>query len=181
MTDCTIEDVLKPERHPGEGGFSSLRMKSATEQMRALHAATADGPVFSADGTLAVIRADPDLAKRLGWLASAMEDPHNFRAQSFDPVDVRRAAALLAAPAPADPEGGRVVSGHCEIAECMDCRPRLPQPFRDGDTAGRDTWAKAHSNGTGHTVITYHEPFEVVFGGTGIGVVTPIERGDFDE
>lgn len=86
-----------------------------------------------------------------------------------------------AAPAPADPEGGRVVSGHCEIAECMDCRPRLPQPFRDGDTAGRDTWAKAHSNGTGHTVITYHEPFEVVFGGTGIGVVTPIERGDFDE
>lgn len=35
------------------------------------------------------------------------------------------------------------------LAVCRDCRPVLPQPFRD--EAERDEWAQAHRT-TGHTV-----------------------------
>lgn len=56
-----------------------------------------------------------------------------------------------------------------EMAECLDCQPRFPQPFTM--SSERDEWAQGHHDGTGHTVITYSEPFDVPFGGTNVRVI----------
>ena len=81
MTRPTIEDVLARTEVCGEGLFT----------------ATADGPRFSADGTVVVHRADPELAKFMEWEAeNAAYYGHRERAKRF-----RRVARLLAT----DPEG----------------------------------------------------------------------------
>lgn len=76
-----------------------------------LHTATADGPVFSADGSLAVHRTDPELAEGLSEDCRRIPYPDHSTAftcaehyYEFWPCKAVRAAALLAAPAPADPE-----------------------------------------------------------------------------
>ena len=89
VTRPTIEDVLARTEVCGEGLFT----------------ATADGPVFSADGTLAVIRTDPELAGELLEIAEALADLAAIRVVPEAMADrVRAAAVPLAAPAPADPK-----------------------------------------------------------------------------
>lgn len=110
MADRTIEDVLQ------DGGRKLL----AHKQTAKLHAATAERPVFSADGSLAVIRTDPELAELLLELTKGTprmdgsvemfvrKDPDKpgqvgmVMPQRF--VAALHRAALLAAPSPADPE-----------------------------------------------------------------------------
>lgn len=63
--------------------------------------ATADGPVFSADGTLVAHRTDPKLAEFLNEWADEIDESGSWR----DHSRALRRAARLAAPAPAtDPE-----------------------------------------------------------------------------
>lgn len=69
MGDRTVEDVLlllgETEYPPG---VEDMLLKWNEEGvMEPLREATADGPVFSKDGSIAVIRTDPQLAQSVRW------------------------------------------------------------------------------------------------------------------
>ena len=96
MSDDTIEDVL-------EGSWPDTEIEVAE-----LYAATADGPVFSADGEVVVHRTDPELwlaLRSVYWrLIEAVTEDATYVPTEMDLEAIEAAAALLAAPAPADPE-----------------------------------------------------------------------------
>lgn len=100
MNGRTIEDVLADEVWGiVVGGGAEVTVHQTSEQrVAALHTATADGPVFSEDGSIVAHRTDPELAERLLEMCSRMWPPP----LCGDPdCPACTAAALLVAPAPA--------------------------------------------------------------------------------
>lgn len=84
MSDRTIEDVLATDRLVG-------RYEVEGDIVRAIHNATADGPVFSEDGSIVAHRTDPELAERLRTIART--DPNV--AAGWENRALRRAARLI--------------------------------------------------------------------------------------
>lgn len=116
MGDRTIEDMFDQVWDDFPKGYDDGPAPAA--YVAALRAATADGPVFSADGSLAVIRtADNDLLETLTFNRDAFRahqaahpgawgESYNLSGNSCGEIATMldQVLALLAAPAPADPE-----------------------------------------------------------------------------
>lgn len=106
MTDGTLDDTLREAMSGDYVGFFG----TSDELIEALHVDTADGPRVSADGRVIAHRTDSELAERAREWGCVMEvsagaDTIRLTKEArADIGDLLDRLALLAAPAPADPE-----------------------------------------------------------------------------
>lgn len=104
MADRTIDSLLATAAAGCIVEIPGGAVEWGAATTRSLYTATAEGPVPSADGSLAVIRTDPELVKDLRARTNALrlELPAAV-ADDYCPR-IHALLDLLAAPAPADPE-----------------------------------------------------------------------------